>query len=86
MKPALKEEIAAGVCELDLDLSPAVSLNSKGIGLLIAAYNSLAGVHGTIRPISSYTDILNLFTDHEAGGPFARQGPRQGGSTWMTIF
>jgi anti-anti-sigma factor len=60
LQPALKHELAAGVREIVFDLSETVSLDSTGIGLLIAANNSLAPMQGAIRLINVSPDILKL--------------------------
>jgi anti-anti-sigma factor len=60
LQPALKEEIAAGVCDFVFDLSQTVSLDSTGIGLLIAANNSLAPMQGAIRLVNVSPDIMKL--------------------------
>ena len=57
---ALKQEIGAGVRELVFDLAWTESLDSTGIGLLIAANNSLLAVQGAIRLINVSPDILKL--------------------------
>jgi anti-anti-sigma factor len=60
LQPALKQDLAAGVREIVFDLARTVSLDSTGIGLLIAANNSLAPMQGAIRLINVSPDILKL--------------------------
>lgn len=60
LQSALKQEIAEGVPEIILDMAETVSLDSTGIGLLIATNNSLSPLHGTIRLINVMPDILKL--------------------------
>lgn len=60
LQPALKQEIAAGVREVIFDLSGTATLDSTGIGLLIATNNSLAVVQGTVRMVNVPLDILKL--------------------------
>lgn len=60
LQPALKQEIAAGVCRIIFDLARTTSLDSTGIGLLIAANNSLQAVQGEIRLVNVSSDILKL--------------------------
>jgi anti-anti-sigma factor len=60
LQPALKQEINAGVREIVFDLSKMVSLDSTGIGLLIAVYNSIEAMQGIIRLINVSPDILKL--------------------------
>jgi anti-anti-sigma factor len=60
LQPALKQEIAAGAREMIFDMADTVSLDSTGIGLLIAASNSLAAVQGAIRMVHVSPNILKL--------------------------
>lgn len=60
LQPALKDEIAAGVREIVLDLAQTVSIDSMGIGLLIATNNSLGAVQGQIRMLNVSPDIFAL--------------------------
>jgi anti-anti-sigma factor len=60
LQPALKQEINSGVREIVFDLDKMVSLDSTGIGLLIAGYNSLEEMQGSIRLINVSPDILKL--------------------------
>lgn len=60
LHPALRQEIAAGVREVIFDLSDTASLDSTGIGLLIATNNSLALAQGTVRMVNVSPDILKL--------------------------
>jgi anti-sigma B factor antagonist len=60
LQPALKQELADGVREIIFDLTRTVSLDSTGIGLLIATNNSMAQIQGTIRLINVSADILKL--------------------------
>jgi anti-anti-sigma factor len=60
LQPALKQEIGAGVCQIVFDLARTASLDSTGIGLLIAANNSLLAVKGAIRLVNVSPEILKL--------------------------
>lgn len=60
LKEALREEIKAGVREIFFDMIGTVSLDSTGIGLLIAARNSLDAVKGSLHLVNVSQDILNL--------------------------
>lgn len=57
---ALKQEIGAGVREIVFDMARTVSVDSTGIGLLIAANNSLTSAQGAIRLVNVSSDILKL--------------------------
>lgn len=60
MQSALKSEISDGVQRIVFDLSGTIMLDSSGIGLLIATYNTLAKAQGKIRLINVSLDILKL--------------------------
>jgi anti-sigma B factor antagonist len=60
LQPALKKEIAEGVREIVFDLAATTMLDSTGIGLLVAASNSLAAVQGAVRMVNVSPDILKL--------------------------
>jgi anti-anti-sigma factor len=60
LQTALREVLADGVEELVFDLAETAMLDSSGMGLLIAAANSLARKHGRIRVINASPDILQL--------------------------
>jgi serine/threonine-protein kinase RsbW len=57
---ALKQEIDAGIRAIVFDFARMVTLDSSGIGLLIATGNSLAAVQGTIRLENVSSDIFKL--------------------------
>ena len=60
LQAALKQEIAQGVKELEFDLTSTKALDSTGIGLLIAASNSLAALQGCVRLIQVSPPLLKL--------------------------
>lgn len=60
LQVALKQELGSGVREIVFDLSNTTMLDSTGIGLLIAASNSLGSVQGSIRLANVSLDILKL--------------------------
>ena len=60
LQVALKQEIAQGVREIEFDLTHTKSLDSTGIGLLIAASNSLAALQGSVRLIQVSPPLLKL--------------------------
>jgi len=75
LQSALKQEIASGAREILFDLGATKILDSCGIGLLIAARNSLAAVQGGIRLVNAnvhvyeqlqylrLVDLLHVSTD-----------------------
>ena len=60
LQAALKTELNAGVDEVAFDLSKTVMLDSSGIGLLIAAHNSLTRTRGKVSVQNVSPQILQL--------------------------
>jgi len=60
LQPALKDELADDVQQIVFDLAATESVDSTGIGLLIAANNSLAGRGGGLRLLNVSPDIMKL--------------------------
>ncbi len=60
IQPALKQELEAQVQEIVFDLENTETLDSTGIGLLIAASNSLTARQGSVRLVNVSLDILKL--------------------------
>ena len=56
----LKEKLSKGAREVVFDLAHTVMLDSSGMGLLIAAANSLAPSGGKVRVINVSPDIFRL--------------------------
>lgn len=56
----LKEKLSKGVREVDFDLASTVMLDSSGIGLLIAAANSLSPHGGKVMVTNVSADIFRL--------------------------
>lgn len=57
----MRGAVADGVRELVLDLTNVQMVDSTGIGLLIAAHNSLRKLGGHLAVIHASEEILNLF-------------------------
>jgi anti-anti-sigma factor len=60
LQAALKKNLEQGVDEAVFDLEKTGMLDSSGIGLLIAACNSLATKKGKMRVLNVSSDILRL--------------------------
>jgi anti-sigma B factor antagonist len=60
LQPLLKQEIAAGVHTLVFDMAGTATLDSMGIGLLIAANNSMLVKQGSVQLINVAEEILRL--------------------------
>lgn len=61
LRSRLREMVASGIVRLIIDLSGTKTVDSAGIGLLIAAHNSVKKVGGEISVIHASADILELF-------------------------
>jgi anti-anti-sigma factor len=60
LQPALRQEVAGGLRQLTFDLARTSMIDSSGIGLLIAAGNSLAEKNGKLAVINASRDIFKL--------------------------
>lgn len=60
IKSALLGLLDEGVMEVEFDFEKTVAIDSTGIGLLIAAYNSLSKKGGTVRAVRVSEDIYRL--------------------------
>jgi anti-anti-sigma factor len=60
LQAALKKELGKGARELVFDLARTTMLDSSGIGLLIAAANSMASHEGEVRVTNACPDVFRL--------------------------
>jgi len=60
LQAAVKQQLAAGATDVEVDVSRTVMLDSSGIGLLIAIGNSLSRSGGQIRVVNVSKDIGRL--------------------------
>jgi anti-anti-sigma factor len=60
LQAMLKQELADGIQEILFDFKDTSILDSSGIGLLVAACNSLSRVKGTMRVINVSHDLMQL--------------------------
>jgi anti-anti-sigma regulatory factor len=61
LKNDIKRLLQAGVTALEIDLSNAAIVDSTGIGCLIATYNSLSKLGGSLTVTHLTADIYELF-------------------------
>lgn len=61
LRSKLQEMLGGGTVHLTLDLAGARMVDSAGIGLLIAAHNSLKKAGGELTVVHASKDILDLF-------------------------
>jgi anti-anti-sigma factor len=61
MRSKLRQMVSSGTRHLTLDLASAQIVDSAGIGLLIAAHNSLKKAGGELTVINVSPEILELF-------------------------
>jgi anti-anti-sigma factor len=62
LRVELKSLVAQGMRELVVDLADVRVVDSTGIGLLVAAHNSLSHLGGKLSVINANPDLLSLFT------------------------
>ena len=60
LQEALKGAVDGGAVEVEFNFNDANLLDSSGIGLLIAASNSLAAKNGSVRLVNVSADIMHL--------------------------
>ncbi|MEM5785686.1 MAG: STAS domain-containing protein [Syntrophobacteraceae bacterium] len=61
LKSDLRAELEKGVLEVEFDLTNTAILDSTGIGLLIATYNSITKKNGgSVRVVRASDDIFRL--------------------------
>lgn len=60
LKDALRNATAEGMRKVEFDLGNTAVIDSTGIGLLIATFNSLSRVGGTITVVNVSDDIFRL--------------------------
>ena len=61
LREQMRDIVDQGVRDLVIDLARVRMVDSSGIGLLIAAYNSLRKVGGQLAVIHASEDLLQLF-------------------------
>jgi anti-sigma B factor antagonist len=61
IKAEVKELVAASTGELLLDLHGVEMIDSKGLGLLIAVFNSLQATGRKLRITGAIPDLVDLF-------------------------
>jgi anti-anti-sigma factor len=60
LKSALQQALAEGVRDVEFDFARTTVIDSSGIGLLIATYNTLVKSNGTVRVVLASEDIFRL--------------------------
>jgi anti-sigma B factor antagonist len=61
LRAALRDLIGAGARELVVDLDGTSMVDSTGLGLLLAAFNSVRAAGGTFAVIHASDELLELF-------------------------
>jgi anti-anti-sigma factor len=61
LRAAMREGVNTGVRELTIDLAAVRMIDSCGLGVLIAAHNSLHKLGGHLAVVHASKDILALF-------------------------
>ncbi len=60
LQQVVRAEVRKGAREITFDLQDTGTVDSSGIGLLIAAFNTLSRTNGTLAVINTAPEILNL--------------------------
>jgi len=60
LRPAMRDLVKSGVRRLVFDLAQTSMLDSTGIGLLLATFNSMRGVGGEFSVVRASDEILDL--------------------------
>ena len=60
LKKELKQSLSDGIVNMTIDLSGVEMMDSMGIGVLIAAHNSLKKNNGELELINASADIIKL--------------------------
>lgn len=60
LRPAMRDLVRSGVCDMVLDLSRTEMMDSTGIGLLLSAYNSVSQAGGKFSVVEVSGEILDL--------------------------
>lgn len=60
LRPAMRDLARSGVREMVVDLGRTEMIDSTGIGLLLAAYNSMAKLGGAFRIVQASAEVLDL--------------------------
>ena len=68
LQGVLKEKLQQGIDEVVFDLATTVMLDSSGIGLLIAASNTMGRQKGRISVLNVSPDILQLLQSMRLAG------------------
>lgn len=74
IRKLLKEQIDQGCKELVLDMQHVEMIDSMGIGLLIAAHNSLNKNGGELKAINLSQDLMSLFKNMRLDKHFSVEG------------
>jgi anti-anti-sigma factor len=60
LRAAMRDLVRQGIREMVIDLTNTTMIDSAGLGLIMAAHNSLKG-KGEIKVVQASADLLNLF-------------------------
>ena len=74
LRDTLKQTVNGGAKDVSMDLSQVAMIDSMGIGLIIAAYNSLNTAGGRFSVINVSKDVLDLFKNMRLDKHFAVVG------------
>jgi anti-anti-sigma factor len=78
LRSALRGAVAAGARELVLDLGRTRMIDSSGLGLLIAAHNSMRKAQGRLEVVHASPEVLDLLRTMRMHQHFNISGERAG--------
>ena len=74
MRTAMRDLVRSGVRELVFDMQSSTMIDSTGLGLLLAAFNSISAVGGKFSVVHASDEILDLFRSMRINQHFAVSG------------
>lgn len=74
LRPAMRDLLRSGVCEMVFDLGHTEMMDSTGIGLLLSAYNSLSSRGGKFSVRGASAELLELLLSLRVNQHFAVAG------------
>lgn len=61
LRPQLRQLVSGGQRHIVIDMAETTLVDSTGVGLLLAAFNSLGKVDGKLSVVNASSEILDLF-------------------------
>ena len=74
LRPAMRDLVKSGVRRMVFDLAQTSMVDSTGIGLLLAAFNSMRGAGGEFSVVRASNEILDLLKTMRINQHFSVSG------------